>query len=355
MVLFPVVRSPLAALGLALLTVPLFSTAALGQPSPVTIKSVRLSPSPAGPVVTIEADGALPEPVQGQVDGPPRVFLDFPGVLTTARSVTQPVDVVKRVRVALHNASPPSTRVVLDLERPQSVRVDSSAKAAGRLTIQVAGAAAPPSRPDAPPPTPEILPVPPLGPTSPPSTSASPPSSTLPSSTLPSSPPPAIRPPAPPLLSGPPASVPPPPSPTPSDPSRPALPPPNRSVVTKIPEREAERYREQVGPSLERLRAMRQVLVAVDQQQPLSSVTANRTEVSTILRTLGTVRPNEVVRGTHDLLVRSASLALMALTLRDAPPGEPPSQEALRNAASAAAGALLLLDRVCMEIGCTAA
>jgi hypothetical protein len=87
----------------------------------------------------------------------------------------------------------------------------------------------------------------------------------------------------------------------------------------------------------------------------VSSLTANRTEVGTILRTLNTVRPSEAVRTTHDLLIRSASLALMALTLRDVPPGEPPNQEALRNAASAAAGALLLLDRVCLEIGCTAA
>ena len=125
-------------------------------------------------------------------------------------------------------------------------------------------------------------------------------------------------------------------------------------MVTKIPQGDADRYRQLVGPSLERLRAMRPTLVAIDQQQSVSSLTANRTEVSAILRTLNSVRPADVVRSTHDLLVRSASLALMALTLRDAPPGEPPNQEALRNAASAAAGALLLLDRVCMEIGCTA-
>ena len=100
---------------------------------------------------------------------------------------------------------------------------------------------------------------------------------------------------------------------------------------------------------------MRALLVAIDQQQPLPSVTSNRSEVSAILRTLNTARPSDPVKSTHDLLVRSASLALMALTLRDTPTGEALDQEALRNAASAAAGALLLLDRVCMEIGCTAA
>jgi hypothetical protein len=126
-------------------------------------------------------------------------------------------------------------------------------------------------------------------------------------------------------------------------------------VATKIPQRDADRYRELIGESLERLRSMRALLVAIDQQEPLPSLTSNRTDVSAILRALNNARPSDVVRSTHDLLVRSASLALMALTLRDAPPGEPLDQEALRNAASAAAGALLLLDRVCMEIGCTSA
>jgi hypothetical protein len=358
MVLFPVVRPPLAALGLALVTLAVFPFPAQGQPQPVTIKAIRLSPSPAGPVVTIEADGALPEPIVGEVDGPPRVFLDFPGVLTSARSVTQSVAVVKRVRVALHNATPPSTRVVLDLERQQLVRVDASAKAAGRLTVLVGDTIVPSNRPAAPPPTPEILPTtPPKPPTQPGGVPAFPslddtpikpvvplsPAGPAPTST-------STPPPAPPSVSSPPTTA-----PTAPPPSVPAPPPPNRPGVTKIPEREAGKYREQVGQPLERLRAMRQTLVAIDQQQSVPSLTANRTEVSAILRTLNTVRPSEVVRGTHDLLVRSASLALMALTLRDAPPGEPPNQEALRNAASAAAGALLLLDRVCMEIGCTAA
>ena len=79
-----------------------------------------------------------------------------------------------------------------------------------------------------------------------------------------------------------------------------------------------------------------------------------RTELSGILRALSTVRPAEPLVSTHDLLVRSASLALMAITLRDMGPGAGVDQDALRNASSAAAGALLLLDRVCVDIGCGA-
>ena len=54
---------------------------------------------------------------------------------------------------------------------------------------------------------------------------------------------------------------------------------------------------------------------------------------------------------THDVLVRAASLALMAATLRDDLGGRA-DPTTIRNASSAAAGALLLLDRVCIEIGC---
>jgi hypothetical protein len=310
-------------------------------------------------VVTIEADGPLPQPALGEVDGPPRVFLDFPGVRTTARPVTQSVDNVKRVRIALHNANPLSTRVVLDLEQLQPVRLDTSAVGAGRLAILIGGNS--PSSPAAPKPA---LPEPPLPPATTSPTASAPPAPrplnppenkpapekappSLPADT-PLKPVPPLGPENPPVTT----TTPPPPSSTPAVPA-PSV--PKRSAAAKIPPRDAERYREQVGPSLGRLRSMRDLLVAVDQQQPLPSVAANRTEISGILRTLNGVKPSDIVRGTHDLLVRSASLALMALTLRDTPPGDPPDQEALRNAASAAAGALLLLDRVCMEIGCTAA
>jgi hypothetical protein len=363
MALFPSVRQRLATLGIALLAAPVFAPAVLAQaPTPVTIKSVRLSSSPAGPLVTIEADGTLPEPVVGEVDGPPRVFLDFPGVATSARPVTQSVDGVRRVRVALHNASPPSTRVVLDLDRPQPVRVNASARGAGRLTVLVGATTPPPGAPPAAPaPTPEVLPTAPNTPPAPrppvqPGGSPASPTTDAPLKPVPplgpATPPetPTVPPPRPPST-----STPPPPTTPAAAPTSTTAAPPRSPAVAKIPQREADRYREQVGQSLEGLRSMREMLVAIDQQRALGSVTAKRTEVSAILRALNTVKPNEIVRTTHDLLVRSASLALMALTLRDAPPGEPPNQEALRNASSAAAGALLLLDRVCMEIGCTAA
>ena len=53
---------------------------------------------------------------------------------------------------------------------------------------------------------------------------------------------------------------------------------------------------------------------------------------------------------THDMLLQSTTLAQRALKLRMS--GADPT--ALRNAGSAAAGALLLLDRVCIDVGCDA-
>ena len=70
-----------------------------------------------------------------------------------------------------------------------------------------------------------------------------------------------------------------------------------------------------------------------------------------MLRALTGVRPPDSIRPTHDLLLKAVSFALMAATLRD-DAGTRADPERLRNAGSAAAGALLLLDRVCEDIGC---
>ena len=63
------------------------------------------------------------------------------------------------------------------------------------------------------------------------------------------------------------------------------------------------------------------------------------------------IKPPDSLRSQHDMLIQSTVLALMATRLRleafrTSDPGT------LRNAASAAAGATLLLDRVCADLGC---
>jgi hypothetical protein len=104
---------------------------------------------------------------------------------------------------------------------------------------------------------------------------------------------------------------------------------------------------------LNQLRTRRMLLTVIDQQEPRppEGLSAARAEFSAVIRALAGVRPAPSMLPTHDLLVRSASLALMAATLRDDTGGRA-DPTALRNASSAAAGALLLLDRVCIEIGC---
>ena len=63
------------------------------------------------------------------------------------------------------------------------------------------------------------------------------------------------------------------------------------------------------------------------------------------------IKSPESVRPQHDMLFQSTTLALMAmrLTLEAVRTSDPATQ---RNAASAAAGATLLLDRACADLGC---
>ena len=57
------------------------------------------------------------------------------------------------------------------------------------------------------------------------------------------------------------------------------------------------------------------------------------------------------LRSQHDMLVQSTILALMATRLR-LEAFRTTDAATLRNAASAAAGATLLLDRACADLGC---
>ena len=63
------------------------------------------------------------------------------------------------------------------------------------------------------------------------------------------------------------------------------------------------------------------------------------------------IKPPDSLRPQHDMLIQSTVLALMATRLRlEAFRTSDPAT--LRTAASAAAGATLLLDRVCADLGC---
>jgi outer membrane biosynthesis protein TonB len=343
------------------------------QASPLIIlTSVQVLRDGQTAFVSIEADGPLPQPATGALDSPPRFFLDFPGVIAGTRGTAgdgQPL--VSRVRVALHSASPPVTRVVIDLARPQPVKVEAEGREAGRIRVVVGGpgevarpeVAAPPREA---PSTPALIPVPPLPPEtavkrSPPSEPPLPPQDQASSRPVETSPPtkpqpqPSMPQPeqskaAPPPAKTDPAAVRP-------DPGAAAPPPvyaagPSRAGA-KPAQSDIDRYKEQIGVALNQLRGRRTLLTVIDQQdpKPQDGLAAARAEFSAVIRSLAGVRPAATMLSTHDVLVRAASLALMAATLRDDLGGRA-DPSTIRNASSAAAGALLLLDRVCIEIGC---
>jgi len=320
---------------------------AQAQPAtPTAIRAIAVTTSGQNVVVTIEATGGLPLPTSGVADGPPRVFFDFAGVGLKAPAVTSSPDArIRRVRAAVHTARPLVTRVVLDLVAHQPYRLDH---APGRVRVvvgtpnQVSGAIAPvpplPEPPASPPvprevirppvtaPAPNPPPVPREAPTVPPTARSSP-------GTVPPSSPPRSDPPA--------AVVPPPPPPRQSPAPSPA------------PPKDVERYRRQISPALDRLRLQEPLLTSLDiaEDQTMDRVQLAVEEFERLRQELLGIKPPDSLRPQHDMLIQSTVLALMATRLR-LEAFRTSDTATLRNAASAAAGATLLLDRVCADLGC---
>lgn len=343
------------------------------QASPLIIlKSVRVGAGGETVVVEIEADGPLPAPVTARLDAPARFFLDFPGVITGTRGSREGVAPIARVRVALHSSNPPVTRVVLDMAAQHEITIDDSARADGRVRLVVgsplgAGGApggtreAPPGplplpatnpKPLDPSLAPGLMPVPPL-PTAGTGAAAKPAQAADPAAEDPK---PAAAP-EPRAVERPPIRT--------SEPPRRAAPPVEAPPPTvyragsgepaKPSERDLGRYREDVEAPLTRLRRLRPLLADIDRQDPKppEELQAARTELSAVIRVLSGMHPPDALQRTHDMLMRAASLSMMAATLR-ADAGARADPTTIRNAGSAAAGAVLLLDRVCIEIGCKA-
>ena len=86
-------------------------------------------------MVTIESTGVLPVPTPGVVDGPPRIYFDFPGVALKAPALTASIDPrIRRVRAAVHSVRPLVTRIVLDLVTLEPYRLESKQ---GRVSVIV--------------------------------------------------------------------------------------------------------------------------------------------------------------------------------------------------------------------------
>ena len=291
------------------------------------LRAVRVDAEASGGATTVilEADGPLPVPLSGAVDGPPRIYLDLNGVRPgTSVRLAEPGALVLRARVALHTANPISTRVVLDLSRPTPYRIDSSGRAQGRLTIVLG---VPPSAPAPAPPQVQTHTQTTIPPRATPSPSAATPSAAAP---------PVLAPRAPAA-----------PAPSPSVPGFAAA--PRRRAVGADP------YVAQIAVALGRLQALRPVLSSIDRraEQPAGDLTAAAAEFDAVARVLAAIKPPASRGTTHGLFLRACALGARASRMRldSSRTGDSASGW---NAASAAAGALIMLDTARADLGSSA-
>jgi hypothetical protein len=283
--------------------------------------------------VVMQADGAISAPTVGVTqEGLPRIYLDFAGLLP-AESGAAPDDhsIVRRVRVALHSDSPRVTRVVIDLARPAAYRVEPTQDPARFvLTISAAAppsqptgnragtAAAPVSRPGAKPP--EAAPSAPVTvpKTERPETAAAPVST------------PGVK------------SAEPPPAPvTPSKPKR------SSTAAPRKPPAPA-----QLVGLVDRLEKLRPLLKAIDARgsEPGVILQEAAVELEAIEKAGAEIEPPNRGSVAHSRITQACALALQAVKGRLE--SDASGNAALSwNAASAAAGALVLLDQARADLG----
>ena len=250
----------------------------------VALRAVRVTTGgEAGALVTIEADSALPVPASGTLAGPPRLYLDFPGVLPgSLRTATGAHPLLRGVRIALHSINPAITRVVLDLVKPTTHEIQVNGGPAGRISIALGAASHAPVE------------------------SGSPPRQTQATSDVP-------KPPASPQVA---------------------------------------RYLRQISPAVARLRSARPSLVAIDRRgpEPAGDLIEVELELGESARELAAMKPPASHVLAHDLLTAACSLAARAVRLRRDAIRTGDATAAL-NAASAAAGAVMMFERASTDLG----
>jgi hypothetical protein len=263
--------------------------------SSVSLRSVRVEPpGPDGTTrVIIEANGMLPESRGEALANPPRIYLDFMEVVPPRTiDAVSPNPVVARIRVAEHTASPLVTRVVIDLIKEAQYRTDFSGRAQGRVVVIIG--------------TP-LAREPQSGPAPPPNR-GSPAAST----------------------------------------TRVTLPTANRqspTATSTAPSAETQ-YAARVSTALVRLHALKPLLEALDRRADSvpGDLNAASNEFDDVAKILTAIKAPPARTSTHALLMRTCTLGSRAVHLRQS---NAASQDAASGweAASAAAGALLMLER----------
>lgn len=318
------------------------AASAAAQPTrATTLHRVAVSSSQAGVVsVTIAASGPIPRPRVGVLQDPARIFLDFSnvGIGRVPREIKSADAPVSRVRVGTH-LSPAFTRVVIDLATSQPYGLELAPNFV-RVTIGQASPVVPamittPAPPD---------PMRALAPKGPPDTGAARPWADI--APVPALPPQPGTPERTTVAAPDPVK---PPAPTPTAPPAPTYAP---LGPTPAPG-DLDRYRKQAWGALDRLRLQQPLLMSLDAGQPQ---TADRIQMAVaeferLRQDFVAFKPPESVTPYHAALVQSSTLGLMAFTLRlDA--FRTSDASTIRNASSAAAGAVLLIERACAVLNC---
>ncbi len=324
----------------------LTSARAAEQPAATVIRGIQIIEEGGVTHVIIDANGPLPLPLSEPLNDPPRIFLDLAGVSPRVRATTLAPKgaVVSRVRVAQFSLNPQVTRVVLDLLRVESFRVDVDAHQSGRIRVLVGPDSAihgGPAKGDVPSPSPPQ------------------PASAAPPTILPA---PIAEVPAPPLRPGnaTPAMAEGPGKPAPAPPPAVSAPAGTRSPVLSpeqprpaLPAMEVAVYRKQIYGELPRMESMRGLVARIDAGETLGldTLALAEKEFTDLRHTLEAVKPSVVLAVTHDLLMTSCTFGAMASRLAiDAI--QQNNADIRRRASSAAAGSMMIFDRACADLGC---
>lgn len=287
----PAIRRSRAGL-IAALALCAHAEAAASPQAPAAVRSVQIDTAAnGGTSVSVQADGALPPPVVGVLDNPPRLYLDFNGITLGPGVAAEGISSgIRGVRLSRHRLRPPVVRVVVDLLSPGPHRIDATARADGRVVVLLAGAASPVA----------------------PSALAAP---RAPAASVPQG--------------GSPASAP----------------------AGPVRSPDADRYVAQVSALLARLHRARATVATLAGAGGLTSAELQTlaAELDENAQLLRAVKAPASIATPHDLLMRFCALGGRAVRLRlDA--GASADSGAVQNAASAAAGALIVLDRASREL-----
>lgn len=283
--------------------------ASSAQPPVAVIRAVQTEAAgDGGAVVSVEADGALPAPVVGVLNDPPRIYLDFKGVMLGRGAAAAGASAVLRgVRLSQYSRRPSVVRIVFDLEAQTPYRIDTSGQAGGRVTVMLSGrasamqgdVASQPVRPGEAAATPGLADQ----------------GRQAHARTASATGPARAR---------------------PTEPARP---------------RDADRYVAQVSAVLTRLHRARATVGTIASAGGLTAgeLQALASELDENTQLLRTVKAPASLATPHDLLMRFCALGGRAARLRlDA--GASADSGAVQNAASAAAGALIVLDRASRDL-----